>query len=184
MRKVAFYVLNGFAVLATLFISGYAFEDPGGWQAAGLTAAWVVPMIAIVLLAWRYPKVMRIPLVVLAGISVIVSASQAVWLEQWKDFLNRVGPVEAIASFVVVMGLNAYARYHDELLGGALMFAVAVTPIAALYFGTGMQRGILGGSTSALMLPGVIAGAAYIIDAELARPAQRKDFRRGASATG
>ena len=188
MRKVAFYILNGFAVLAAAFISGYAFEDPGGWVAAAMTAAWVLPTIALGLLAWRYPTQMRTPLIALSAISMIVAASQAVWPHEWRDFLFRTGPVEAIATFGVVFGLNAFARYHDELLGGALMMLVALTPIAAVYFGSGLQRGVLGGSTSAMLLPGVVIGLVYVLDAELHKHAHHDDVsgqvKRGASATG
>ena len=187
MRKVAFYILNGFAVLAALFISGYAFEDPGGWQAVGFMAAMVLPTVALAVLAWRFGPTLRTALIVLSGVSIIISATQAVWPHQWRDFLNSAGPVEAIATFGVVFGLNAFARYHDELLGGALMFIVALTPILAVFFGSGMVRGVLGGSTSAMMLPGVVVGLAYVLDVELNRHSHQSDvnnLKRGASATG
>lgn len=179
MRKVAFYVLNGFAVLAGLFISGYIFEDPGGWQAVGFTAAWVLPTLLAGVVAWRFGSSLRNPVIVLATISMIISGSQAVWSTWWRDVLNSLGPVEAMGMFAVVFGLNAYARYHDELLGGALMFGVALTPILAVFFGAGMHAGVLGGSTSALMMPGVVIGLAYVLDAESHKHAHHGQLSAG-----
>ncbi len=183
MRKVAFYVLNGFAVLATLFISGYAFEDPGGWQAVGMMSAFVLPMLVLGLLAWRFPAGMHAPLLALSLISVVISWSQAYWQESWRDFLNRTGPVLGIGTFALVFGLSVFARYHDELFGGSLMMLVAISPILAMFVALGAHASLLGGSTSALMLPGVIIGGVYAVEGYLDRRNPR-GTTPGASVTG
>lgn len=182
MRKVAFYVLNGFAVLATLFIAGYAFEDPGGWQALGGMAAWIVPMIVLGLLAWRFPEEMHAPLLVLSLISIVVSWSQAVWFQNWRDFLNTAGPVLSIGTFALVYALNVYARYHDELFAGSLMVVVAISPILSQFVGTGFHAGILGGSTGAMLMPGVLIGVIYAAEGFVDR--RNAGTKRGASVTG
>ena len=186
MRKVAFYVLNGFAVLATLFISGYAFEDPGGWQAVGLMTAIVVPMALLGWLAWRFPEGMHAPLLAISLISVVVSWSQAYWQESWREFLNRTGPVLAIGTFALVFSLSVYSRHHDELFGGSLMVLVSVSPIAAVFIAGGAHLGLLGGSTSALLLPGVVIGLVYAVEGYVTRrnPTSRRGSRPGASVTG
>lgn len=186
MRKVAFYVLNGFAVLATLFISGYAFEDPGGWQGVGLMAGIVVPMVVLGLLAWRFPDGMHAPLLAISLISVVISWSQAYWQDSWREFLNRTGPVLATSTFALVFALSVYARYHDEFFGGVLMVIVAISPILAMFVVLGAHVGLLGGSTSAMLLPGVVIGFVYAVEGYLNRsnPTSRRGTKRGASVTG
>lgn len=182
MRKVAFYVLNGFAVLATLFIAGYAFEDPGGWEAAATMAAWVVPMIALGLLAWRFPDGMHAPLLVMGFISAAISWTEAFWPDFWRDFLNKNGPVLSISAFAVVFALSVYARYHDELFGGLLMMLVAASPILAQFVTIGAHLGLLGGSTSAMLMPGVLIGVIYAAEGFVDR--RNAGTKRGASVTG
>ena len=51
LRYVAFGLMVFFGLLFGLFAAGYAFEDPGGWEAVGLTlkygdlTAWPVVLL-------------------------------------------------------------------------------------------------------------------------------------------
>jgi hypothetical protein len=51
-------VLAGlFGLLAVMFTAGETFADPGGWEAVGLTALWLVPLIVLLGLALARPSV-------------------------------------------------------------------------------------------------------------------------------
>ncbi|MGZ4603704.1 MAG: hypothetical protein ACXV0U_08910, partial [Kineosporiaceae bacterium] len=69
-------VLAGlFGLLAVMFTAGETFADPGGWQAVGLIALWLVPMIALLALALARPAVAQPILEALTAVWAVV----AVW---------------------------------------------------------------------------------------------------------
>jgi len=55
MTRVAFGLMVALTALFGLFAAGYAFEDPGGWQAWGIVAAVAVPLLALTFVAHRWP---------------------------------------------------------------------------------------------------------------------------------
>ncbi len=55
VTRIGAWGLVGFAALFGLVAAGYAFEEPGGWAAVGMVAAFVVPAAVLALVAWRWP---------------------------------------------------------------------------------------------------------------------------------
>lgn len=47
LRRSGFGLMALSTVVFGAFIIGEAFADPGGWKAAGLLAAWVVPLAGL-----------------------------------------------------------------------------------------------------------------------------------------
>jgi len=52
MRRVPFGLMAAFTLLFGLFAAGYAFEDPGGWQAIGMVAAVAVALPLLTFVAY------------------------------------------------------------------------------------------------------------------------------------
>jgi hypothetical protein len=55
LRRAGFTWMALFTVFSGAFIVGDTFTGPGGWRAAGLVAAWAVPLAGLAALAWYPP---------------------------------------------------------------------------------------------------------------------------------
>ena len=85
--------------------------DPGGWTAAWLIAAFVIPLAACCLLAWRLPDAGTWLLAVLTAALLAVDVWVAISPGALRDVEDRTGPVQAVAIFAVaaavaVLGLR------------------------------------------------------------------------------
>jgi hypothetical protein len=56
LKRSAFVLMALFTFVVTMFVAGEAFDDPGGWEAVGLVAGWVLPIVGLALLAWYRPE--------------------------------------------------------------------------------------------------------------------------------
>ena len=96
MRYVAFTAMALVGLLGGMFIAGNTFADPGGWQAAGVTALWTIPMLALSVYALLRPTTAGSVLAGATGMvavfTVVDSAFGVVPRDDW-------GPVAAIAVF-------------------------------------------------------------------------------------
>ena len=163
VRKLTMAVMLGFFVLGSLFAGGYAMEDPGGAAGLLIIAEWVVPTVVVALLAKRAPKV-ALPLLIVSTAAVVVtSLLEARDPMAWQKLWDQQGPILAISGFGVSIAWAVYGYYQKARLSGALMLATCGIPLfAGVLMGT--QEGpLIGGSTSAGVLPGLIAGVVYLI---------------------
>jgi hypothetical protein len=122
--------MAAFTVLFGLFITGYAFEDAGGWTAVGSVAVWLVPLLVLTAVAYLWPDVARW---VLLGVVALVSAEYlygAVDPQGMRTVMDTVGPVLGISAFVLGMPL-ATLGWHRPAWGGGLLVATT-----ALVFGS------------------------------------------------
>jgi hypothetical protein len=165
------YWLLAFAGLAGLWIIGEAFADPGGWAALGLVASWLLPMLALALLAVRRP---RVALPVLA-----TAVALGLGIEAWpllvpadRPDLKAQGPVGAVALFAVSVAVGVYGRRRPGW-GGALLVVVALVPMVILaLLSNAPLPALLGGSTAAVTVPMGVAGVLYLLGAWFARRAR------------
>lgn len=146
-------------VVAGVFAIGETVADPGGWAAAGLVAAWVVPLVACAAVAWRWPRTGTW----LLGILTAALIGSAVWTAVdpggWRGLENGVGPVRALATLVVAAGL-AVLGLRRTAVAGILLLVAGAGPV--------LIGGVRGGGLSSLAViavPAVVSGVLYLLAA-------------------
>jgi hypothetical protein len=168
--RIAGVVLTSlFAGLGILFAAGYAFEDPGGWQAVAVLASMVVPLAALTWGARKHPAAaLRW---VLVGVGLLFAYVVA---EVFVDLLDA--PVLPLAALVLsvpaaVLGLRNARR------GGELLLLIAASPALAMVLRLVASRGpegegpslgdALGWSTGIVVLPLLCFSALFLLAAAL-----------------
>lgn len=173
LRYVAFTLMALFGLLGGLFVAGYAFEDPGGWAAVGMTALWVVPMVALSVFALRRPAAAGPVLVgVTATVAVFTLLDSVVGVIPRDDM----GPVAAIVVFALGVVL-AFLGLHRAGLAGLLMVAIALAQLAAtmlVLMGAGGlgegpgAGGMLTTSSGVVVVPLLVVGALFLVAGAMA----------------
>ena len=184
LRYVAFTLMALFGLLGGLFVAGYAFEDPGGWAAVGMTALWVVPMVALCVFALRRPAAAG---TVLVGVTATVAAFTL--LDSVVGLVPRddLGPVAAIVVFALGVVL-AFLGLHQAGLAGLLMVAISLAQLAATMLvlvgaggpGEGPGTGaMLTTSSGVVVVPLLVVGALFLVAAAMAHesPLPRRTHR-------
>lgn len=184
LRYTAFTAMTLFGVLGGLFVAGYAFEDLGGWPAAGLTALWVVPLVALSVFALRRPGAAgRVFVWLTAAVILFTVADSAIGIiprDAW-------GPVAAIVVFALGVAL-AFLGLHRPRLAGLLMVVTGAAQLAATIIGVAVRQAdgepgggpglgaMLGGSSGVVVLPLLVVGVLFLVagalDHERAAPAE------------
>lgn len=172
VRYTAFTAMALFGLVGALFVAGYTFEDPGGWAAVLMTAAWMVPMAGLSVLALlraerAAPVLVGVTAVVIA-FSLADSAFGIIPRDDW-------GPVSAVA--VLALGVTlAFLGLHRSALAGALMIVAALAQLAATVLGFAVHGAgeggpglgaMLGGSSGVVVLPILLVGILFMIAASL-----------------
>lgn len=161
LRRVGLVLTSLLAVGGILFALGYAFDDPGGWAAVGLTVAVLVPLIALVLLAVYRPEVAT---TVLTWAVVLY----AVWAAVTLIFDPVDAPTLPIIALVLVAPI-AVVGQRKPWLAGVLLLATAVIPLVVVlieYFTESARDGLgslFGTSTGVVVLPLVILGVLFLV---------------------
>jgi hypothetical protein len=173
-RRVALSTVLGFAVLATLFVSGYAFEDPGRLEAWVLTAVWVLPMIGGGLWAWFSPRTVEPVMWVLTAAIVAMSTSLSLAPQAWREFMDERGPVTAIAALSVGVCLAVWG-YHRPGRASAALILVAVSPMVGALLVADLGYALAGTSTVVAVSPFLTCAVLYLLSHRLSRPQSRTD---------
>ncbi len=160
LRAMALSLAVLFTLFAGLFIVGETADDPGGGAAVALVAAWLVPMIVLVLLAWRWPGVAGVVLGVLVAVIVASGVWYALDTDAWRAFEDSHGPVRAVAVFALSLPLAVLA-WRRPVLGGALLLIAGVVPGVLAMLATG--RGGAPYSTVAASSPAAMIGVLYLV---------------------
>ena len=173
VRWVAFALMVVFGVVGGLFVLGETFADPGGWEAVVRSALWVVPVVALSLFALLRPNMAVAPLVAVTALVVVFSLADAAFGIVPRDDW---GPVTAIALFAIGVTL-AFLGLHRAGLAGLLMLVAAFGQLMAVMIGGVVSRAgdgsgpgpALGGSSGAVIVPVMAAGALFVVAAIIAR---------------
>lgn len=166
LRRLGFGLMTLETTFFGLFVVGDTVADPGGWQAVGLIAAWLVPLAALCALAWRRPGAATWVLGVLTAAVVAGSIWFAVDPQGWRSLENDIGPVRAVAAFVVVAALGVLGLARTMTAGVLLLVAGGVPVLLG-----SIDRGGLS-SLAVVGVPAVLVGALYVASA-LIRPRGR-----------
>jgi hypothetical protein len=159
---VGFGVLTAFSLLAGLFTVGEAFAEPGGSGAVPAVLSWLVPALLLVALALLAP---RLGAWVMAGLfAVMVGAAlwSAVDPATWRLLEDQLGPIRAVAVFVVAAALGVLGLKRTAVAGW-LLLGIGVIPIIISSLGSAVGAQPL---LAVSVIP-VITGALYLISAGL-----------------
>lgn len=135
-------VLAGFVVMASyvgfvgLTVAGDTMVDPGGWKGLALTAAWLLPMLLLCVLAYFRPSVAVPVLAVAACVPVVLGALELWDYARWQAWEERTGPVSLVLALVVAAAA-AVVGLSRPTAAGILMLVVAVVPVALAAIGAG-----------------------------------------------
>ena len=170
-RRVALSLVLGFAVIATLFVSGYAFEDPGGVEAWVMTGLWVLPMIGISLWAWFSPRVVEPVMWVLTAAIVAMSFWWFLAPQTWQRFMDERGPVTAIAALAVGVCLAVWG-YHRPGRAAIGLIAIAVSPLIGAVLTADAGHAMAGTSTVVAVSPFLTCAVLYLLSASAESPGE------------
>ncbi len=167
LRYTAFTLMALFGLLGTLFVTGYAFEDPGGWAAVVMTASWVVPMAALSVFALLRPAAAGQVFVWVTGAVVLFTLADSAFGIIPRDAW---GPVAAIIVFALGVTL-AFLGLNRPGLAGLLMIVAALSQLVATVIGFALHDGgggpgagaMLGGSSGVVVLPLLLTGALFVV---------------------
>ncbi|WP_144674427.1 hypothetical protein [Arthrobacter sp. U41] len=177
LQRTGAAVMAVFTVLASIFIAGYALQDPGGNAGLLMTLVWVVPMLVLAVAAWFWPAPTAPLLLALA--SAFIAA--CVWLAfdpaALREFLSENGPVIAV-SVVALAFPAAVLGLQRAALGGWLLVALGVLPLLITVIG---RLGGVSSLAAASVVP-LIAGISYLVSARMASGSTSPGNQRAAAA--
>jgi hypothetical protein len=167
LRRAGFGLMALSTFFFGAFVIGDTFTDPGGWKAAGLVAAWAVPLAGLAALSWFRPGWAVYVLAVLSVTAIGVSVWFAISPAGWRSFEDRNGPIGAIVTFVLVAAIAVLGLKRTSV-AGVLLLAVGVIPVVVSSLGSFLGLA----SLSVVSAAPVIAGVLYLLSAHMAkRPA-------------
>lgn len=163
LRIVALTSVALFGVVAGLFVAGETFIDPGGWEAAVLTAAWALPSIALGIMALLRPgpsaTILALLLALVAGWVVVDSLADLVDRDAW-------GPVGSISMLALLIPCGLLGA-HRAAVAGRLLLAGAAAQFVATVVTMDRAGGqslwsAFGGSTGVLVLPFLVFSVLFL----------------------
>jgi hypothetical protein len=168
LRQAGFGLMALSTFFFGVFIIGDTFADPGGWKAAGLVAAWAVPLAGLAALSWFRPRWAIYVLAALTAAVIGMSARFALNPQAWRSFEDRHGPIRAIVTFVLVAAIARAWPQADGCGRGATarrrrhpVCGLQPGHLPGLCLALGCERGPgnRGGSLPGLSSPGETASA-------------------------
>ena len=95
LQGAALVLAGTHALFFGVFAIGETFADPGGWAAVWGTAAWLVPLVALGLLAWFRPDPAAIVLGVVLAAAAAAFVLSALGSDSWTALEDTHGPIRA-----------------------------------------------------------------------------------------
>ena len=156
----AIVLMAVFTVLGSLFIAGYAFDDPGGWTAVGIVALWLVPLVLLTALSYRRPEGAAWLLGVLLVVAGLLWASHAVDMAWWREVLDTVDPALGIATFVLALPIALLGLSRPGTAGILLLLLAALPHLAEFIAHDRPWPGLLNAMTTSSTMP---SGPALVV---------------------
>ena len=163
LRRAGFGLMALSTFFFGAFVIGDTLADPGGWKAAGLVAAWAVPLAGLAALSWLRPGWAVYVLAVLSAAVIGMSIWFALNAEAWRSFEDQRGPIRAVLTFALAAAIAVLGLKRTSA-AGVLLLAVGVIPLTVSSLGS-----VLGlASLSVVSAAPVIAGILYLVSARMA----------------
>ena len=177
LQRTGAAVMAVFTVLASIFIAGYALQDPGGNAGLLMTLAWVVPMLVLAVAAWFWPAPTAPLLLALA--SAFIAA--CVWLAfdpaALREFISENGPSSPSASSPW-RSRPPCSACSAQPWAGWLLVGLGVLPLLITVIG---RSGGVSSLAAASVVP-LIAGISYLVSARMASGSTSPGNQRAAAA--
>jgi hypothetical protein len=186
LRYVAFTLMTLFGVLGGLFVAGYAFEDLSTWVAVASTAAWAAPMVALSVVAVRFPTRAAPWLAGLTGAVAVLTLLDAAFQLVDRDAL---GPAVGITVFALAVSLG-FLGLRRSTLAGALLLVLGVAQLAATAIGFVSEWAEGGGpsladmlttSSGVIVVPMLVVGLLFLLAGGLSHDSLRRASAAGAA---
>jgi hypothetical protein len=158
---VGFGVTVGFLGLAGLMVAGYTLTDPGGWTGLALTAAWLVPMLGLSVLAFYRPDAATPVLAAAALLPLGFGVWTLVDYAGARDWEDQSGPVSLVFILMVALPL-AVEGLSRPTPAGWMLIGITVVPLVLAVIGAGSEWG-RALSIGLLSAPVLIGGVLYVI---------------------
>lgn len=134
LRRVGLGIVLVFAAMSAVFMAGAALDDPGGWAAIGMIAAWAVPLGTLALFGWLRPR-LALRVLLFAAITLIaLDALTLVGVHSVQIFQQSYGAARDIAGVVLMatLGVVGYKIPGRAARLAVVTFALplAITAIA------------------------------------------------------
>jgi hypothetical protein len=162
LKGAALVLASMYAAFSGLFAVGETFADPGGWVAVGATAAWLIPLVALSLMAWHRPRraatALGALLLALGGLYLwSVVAPQA-----WTTFEDSSGPIRALIAVTLALPMAALG-WRQPRVAGVMLIALPALPTVMLLISVARGLGAEGWPMVIVTAPAGIIGALYLM---------------------
>jgi hypothetical protein len=162
LKGGAFVLASLYAAFFRLFAVGETFTDPGGWVAVGATSAWLIPLVALSLMASHRPRwaatALGALLLALGGVYLWSVAAP----EAWTTFEDSNGPIRALIAFTLALPL-AVLGWRQPRVAGAMLIALPPLPTVMLLISVARGLGAEGWPIAIVTAPAGIIGALYLM---------------------
>lgn len=167
LRWTAFSLVLAFGVLGGLFAAGYAFDDPGGWEAVGMVAGYAVPSAVLCWYAATRPeragRLLTVATVVVAALLLLNALLTPVDRDQ-------LGPVDSVGVLALAVALGFLGLHRPQLAGRLILLAVAAQA-ASMFLVTAVHsadggpplRAALGGSSGVVIVPLLVVAVLFLL---------------------
>ena len=108
-----------------LLVAGEILSDPGGWTGAAWTAAWLVPSLALAVVAIAWPRVAYPILVIATGVVIAAAFGAMFRADALWQFEDTHGPVSLLVEIGLLIPLTALGRSMPTRAGWLLALAIA-----------------------------------------------------------
>ena len=168
LARVATVAMAVFVIVFGVFVAGETLTDAGIVRAPWLILAWLAPLALLATLAWFRPDWATPVLATLTVVLVLAAGWFAVDPGAWRVIENSVGPVRALASFVLGAALAALGLRRAAPAGWMLL-AVGILPVAVSSLGSPEASS----SLAAVSFMPLICGLVFLASDRLHRQAAR-----------
>ena len=158
VRKIALYLVLGFAGIGGLVTINQTLADHSGLFGLAFTAALLFPMVIGCWLAWRRPMI-AFPLLMIWSMSVLgLLLWQALAPTWWNTILNSNGPIITTALFALTAPLAIYGYNRRTRFVALILIGLSALNILATSNTESTENSELG-----ITLPVLAAGVLYLI---------------------
>lgn len=158
VRKIALYLVLGFAAVGSLITINQTLTDHSGLFGLAFTAAWLFPMVIGCWLSWRRPMI-AFPLLMIWSMSVLgLLLWQALAPSWWNTILNSNGPIITTAMFALTAPLAIYGYKRRTRFVALILIGLSALNMMATINTESNENSELG-----ITLPVLAAGALFLI---------------------